>query len=147
MKCIFCDEKIKEQSFMESENFMVICDISPAVPGHSLIIPKKHVSSIFELDKKEIIEMFNITKKATKYLLNFYKITDFNLVINQGKNAGQKVNHLHLHILPRNKDDSEEPADIPLKVAKKKKIFDRKILSENEVKKNVNNLKEFISQQ
>ncbi len=102
--CIFCkiiSGESKSEIITESENFLVIKNIYPNVEGHSLVIPKKHYSNFTELPQRLYEELLATTKIATE------KITDgnFNLIINNGHIAGQIIEHLHLHILPRKPDD------------------------------------------
>lgn len=102
--CIFCkiiSGESKSETITESENFLVIKNIYPNIEGHSLVISKKHYNDFTELSPKLYEEFLGITKTATN------KLTDgnFNLIINNGRIAGQIIPHLHLHILPRKKDD------------------------------------------
>ena len=104
--CPFCDEdNVKNRIFLETENFRVVFDNFPLVDGHSLVISKRHVESPLELTNGELKEMFSTLKKATEILLKIFDLDDFNWVVNKGGVAGQKVNHLHFHILPRRKGD------------------------------------------
>lgn len=97
--CIFC--KIIRGDFgtefvYESKNTVVFNDINPAAPIHMLVCPKTHVESLNELeDEKLMSELLQTVKAVTKKVgLNAYKTQ-----INTGKDAGQEVFHLHIHIL------------------------------------------------
>lgn len=101
--CIFCKivkGEIKAEKIIENKHFIVIKDANPKVPGHCLVIPRKHFKSFLDFPKKHYEEFLEMAKKATGTFLG-----DFNMVINNGKTAGQKVEHLHLHILPRSLED------------------------------------------
>lgn len=97
--CIFC--KIIRGDFgtefvYETENTVVFNDINPKAPVHMLVCPKKHIESLNELDDKNLMaELLQTVKDVTKKVgLNAYKTQ-----INTGKEAGQEVMHLHIHIL------------------------------------------------
>lgn len=97
--CIFC--KIINGDFntkfvYEDENAVVFNDINPKAKIHMLVVPKLHVESLNELDDIELLgQLMNIVKKVTKQ----EGIKSYRTVINTGKEAGQEVFHLHIHIL------------------------------------------------
>lgn len=103
MNCIFCQIAKKELPatiIYEDENIVSFKDINPIAPIHYLIIPKKHITSINHLesqDKELIGEMFLVAKEIAKK----EGITDngYRLVFNVGRDSGQMVDHLHLHLL------------------------------------------------
>lgn len=97
--CIFC--KIIRGDFgtefvMETENTVVFNDINPKAPIHMLVCPKKHIASLNELEDKTLMaELLQTVKDAAKKVgLKSYKT-----LINTGKEAGQEVFHLHLHVM------------------------------------------------
>ena len=97
--CIFCkiaNKEIPSQLLYEDEYTLAFNDLNPQAPVHILVIPKKHFSSLNELEEKEVMfALLNTVKKVTKKL----SITDYRTVINTGKAAGQEVFHLHIHVL------------------------------------------------
>lgn len=97
--CIFCkiaNKEIPSQLLYEDEYTVAFNDLNPQAPVHILVIPKKHFSSLNELEEKEVMSaLLNTVKKVTKKL----SITDYRTVINTGKAAGQEVFHLHIHVL------------------------------------------------
>ena len=97
--CIFCkiaNREIKSTFVYEDENTVAFNDLSPVAPTHILVIPKKHYSSINEVDDKKVFaDLYNAVQKITQKL----GIKNFRTVINTGEEAGQSVLHLHLHIL------------------------------------------------
>lgn len=97
--CIFC--KIINGAFgtefvYETENTVVFNDIHPKAPVHMLVCPKKHIASLNELEDKELMaELLQTVKDAAKKAgLKSYKTQ-----INTGKEAGQEVFHLHIHVM------------------------------------------------
>ena len=103
MNCIFCKIINKEAPadiVYEDDNIIVFKDITPVAPVHFLIVPKKHILSInnLELGDKELIsQLFLVARKIAKE--QGVSETGYRLVINVGKDAGQTVDHLHLHLL------------------------------------------------
>ncbi len=101
--CIFCkivDKELPADILYEDNNVIVFKDIKPKAPLHILIVPKKHIPSInhLELEDKELMgEMFLAAKKMAKK--QGVTETGYRLVFDTGKNAGQTVDHLHLHLL------------------------------------------------
>lgn len=106
--CHFC--KIKEDIQYETESAFAILDKYPVTKYHTLIIPKRHVESYFELTDVEHMDCINLINviKATLNKLDG-TITGFNIGVNIGKDAGQSVFHCHIHLIPRRKNDAENP--------------------------------------
>lgn len=99
--CVFCDiikKNIDADTVYEDNEIIAINDINPKAPIHILIIPKKHIESIKEIEEVEKELLFKVihTAKtvAEKKSLNGYK-----LIFNVGKEGGQVIDHLHLHLL------------------------------------------------
>lgn len=106
-KDVFCSEKINESVFYKTKYTMAVCDIAPVLPGHSLIIPIRHVTDPVQLTDDEIIDMFNVVKKVKPVLSRvFAKESDsYNLTAQIGRYSGMSVPHLHMHIIPRTSTD------------------------------------------
>ena len=97
--CIFCkiiNGDFNTKFIYEDENAVVFNDIIPKANTHLLVVPKLHVESLNELDDIELLgQLMNVVKKVTKQ----EGIKSYRTVINTGKEAGQEVFHLHIHIL------------------------------------------------
>lgn len=107
--CIFCkitSGEIPSHTIYEDESFKVIFDISPATKGHAIIIPKNHAKDIFELSEEDASKIFVVAKKVASALNEVLQCDGFNILQNNGKIAGQTVFHLHVHLIPRYKDDN-----------------------------------------
>ena len=107
--CPFCniDEK---RIISDYDEFIVIRDLFPVTNLHTLIIPKRCVESYFSLDDKELNNLQKIIKKEKEGLLKIDKtITGFNLGVNDGQDAGQTIFHCHIHLIPRRKNDVDDP--------------------------------------
>ena len=101
MDCIFCKivhKEIPGKIVKETDRIVAFYDIAPQAPVHILIIPKKHMAGIGDMtrdDRALIGDLFYEAGLIAREL----KIRDYRLVINNGKEAGQAVFHLHLHLL------------------------------------------------
>lgn len=113
--CPFC---IPDNSkiIMSNTHALAICDNFPVTPGHTLIVPKRHIASFFEATKEEQAAMLDLLAEMRQHLLNpSYKAESlsvpdgFNIGINDGTAAGQTVMHLHIHLIPRYAGDTEDP--------------------------------------
>ena len=107
-ECIFCkivEDKIPSTRINESQNFIAILDVAPQTEGHTLIITKKHFKTILDLPENLSNEFLQFAKETSKKLKEKYNSEGFNIIINTFKEAGQIVDHFHIHILPRKKGD------------------------------------------
>ncbi|HEY7804019.1 MAG TPA: HIT family protein [Orrella sp.] len=106
--CPFCtlpSERIVDQNDLA----MVIRDGFPVSPGHTLVIPKRHVGSFFELDQDEVQSMLVLLKTAKVVIDEEFKPDSYNIGINDGAQAGQTVPHVHMHLIPRYQGDVKDP--------------------------------------
>lgn len=149
--CPFCKDNIKTAAFAEENGFLAIYNHSPILPGHSLVIPSKHISSLFDLSEDEISAFFSFARKITSFLTKHYKSDAYDWSLQEGESAGQSVDHLHLHIIPRNPGDLPEGEDwyVKLEEQRKQKIDEpgRAILSELEYNNTSQMLKEKWAEQ
>jgi diadenosine tetraphosphate (Ap4A) HIT family hydrolase len=84
-------------------------DGHPVSPGHTLIIPRRHVGSWFELTGDERDAMLRLLDATRDALVTEFHPDGFNLGINDGPAAGQTVPHVHLHLIPRFSGDTPDP--------------------------------------
>ncbi len=106
--CIFCNLS-KEKIYVENEFALAFFDEFPVNKGHTIIIPKRHVSSFFDLTKQEhdaVLELLQICKKKLEKL---YAPNGYNIGVNIGEYAGQSIFHVHIHLIPRYKGDTPNP--------------------------------------
>jgi diadenosine tetraphosphate (Ap4A) HIT family hydrolase len=94
---------------MQNELAVVIRDGFPVSPGHTLIIPRRHVSSFFEVTAEERAALFTLIDKAKEELDTEFSPEGYNIGINDGRAAGQTVMHLHVHLIPRYVNDLPDP--------------------------------------
>ena len=106
--CIFCkiiDGKISAAKVYEDAYVIAFLDIMPANKGHCLIVPKNHASNLIEMDEEDLIATMKAAKKVARALSLSFGNGSFNIVMNNGKEAGQLVNHAHIHLIPRFQKD------------------------------------------
>ena len=107
--CIFCELEA-ERIISENELCVAIKDAFPVTEHHTLVIPKRHVSDYFELYQPERNAIDQMLHEQRQSILGQDdKVTGFNIGINAGASAGQTVFHVHVHLIPRRKDDVEDP--------------------------------------
>ena len=88
---------------------MVFRDGYPITPGHTLIIPKRHIGTFFELQKDEHDALMKLMDVAKQDLDTEFQPDGYNIGINDGAAAGQTVPHLHIHLIPRYQGDQDDP--------------------------------------
>ena len=106
--CIFCKIVKKELPafiFYEDEFVIVFLDINPLVEGHTLVVPKKHYESIFDIDEEVLQKIISVSQKMSKRIKEALRVEGVNLINSSGVVAGQSVPHFHLHIIPRREGD------------------------------------------
>ena len=106
--CIFCN-LTPDRIITESDYTITIRDGFPVSEGHTLIIPKRHVQSFFDLQAIEKAAILQALDEAKEALDREFNPDGFNIGINDGEAAGQTVMHLHVHLIPRYKGDTEDP--------------------------------------
>lgn len=97
--CIFCkiaNGEIKTELVWDADEIVAFKDINPQAPTHILVIPKKHYPTLSDIDDETILQKLMV---AVQKITNKYDIKEYRTVINTGKQAGQEVFHVHLHIL------------------------------------------------
>ena len=140
--CPFCRPSIKEAVFFESTHFMAIYNIAPVFPGHALVIPKVHKTGLLLIPEEEIVEMVKLSRMVVRILQKAFHTRGFNWTIQEGEEAGQTIEHLHMHIIPRKPQDMEHPGDwYPLL----KKFYTENIDSELRPKISADEMKRIVS--
>jgi len=110
--CPFCEilnGTSQTRIILENDSSFFMEDAFPVSTGHSLIIPKRHIASFFEATNKEKQDIFALLDAAKLVIERNYSPDGFNIGINDGPAAGQTVNHLHIHVIPRYAGDSDDP--------------------------------------
>ncbi len=99
-ECPFCRLQA-ERILAENELAIAFADAFPVSPGHTLIVPKRHVSDFFELSSEETVAILNLLFQMRTHLVAEHRPCGFNVGVNVGPAAGQTVIHTHVHLIPR----------------------------------------------
>jgi len=106
--CIFCKiiaNEIPSHKVYEDDKTLAILDIKPVNKGHALVMPKKHYANLEEIDEADLTAVILIVKKIGGWLKAKLGVEGYNVTINNDPVAGQIVQHLHFHVIPRHKGD------------------------------------------
>jgi diadenosine tetraphosphate (Ap4A) HIT family hydrolase/5-methylcytosine-specific restriction endonuclease McrA len=107
--CPFCKVP-KDHVVGETELAYAIRDAFPVTPLHTLVIPKRHVRGYFELSRPELNACNRLLEQEKKAIEQADpSVEGFNVGVNEGEVAGQTIFHCHVHLIPRRKDDVEDP--------------------------------------
>jgi histidine triad (HIT) family protein len=107
MDCIFCKivaGEIPSYKIYEDDNVLAFLDITQGTKGHTLVIPKKHIKNIYDLDEETIFNVFKVVPKISNALKKAFSPIGLNIVNNNDKPL-QSVFHFHIHIIPRYEND------------------------------------------
>jgi len=106
--CAFCT--LPESRIIVTGKYgVVIRDGFPISPGHTLVIPKRHIGSFFDLTGDERSDLLALLDRAKALLDVEFQPDGYNIGINDGPAAGQTVAHLHIHLIPRYNADLPDP--------------------------------------
>ena len=109
-KCPFCEFKEDYRLLYEDNLVRAFLAKDALHPGQSLVIPIRHVTDFSELLPEEVYSIFRLSKIIHSILIEEFNYEGTNIILNNGNCAGQKVNHLHVHIVPRKCKDIPNPA-------------------------------------
>jgi histidine triad (HIT) family protein len=99
--CLFCRivrREIPASIVLEDDSALVFKDVHPQAPTHVLVIPKQHIGSLLETSDEDAALLGHLQRTASRFAASA-KLGSFRLVTNNGKGAGQTVDHLHYHVL------------------------------------------------
>lgn len=107
-RCIFC-HTASEKLVAENSLAQAVYDTYPVSPGHTLIVPRRHAATIWDLSDEEYAACFALLREARVILETRHKPDGFTVGANCGEAAGQSVWHAHIHLIPRYKGDVPDP--------------------------------------
>ena len=105
--CLFC--KDPRGVSLERELAYSARDTYAVSPGHTLVIPRRHVASFFDLTPDEVHACMELIAEERKLVDSKFNPDGYNIGVNVGQAAGQSIFHVHIHIIPRYKGDVENP--------------------------------------
>ena len=110
MDCIFCkiaNKEIPSRIITETENSIAFLDAFPVSRGHTLVIPKNHYEKVQDMTDIDNNDLFDTVRKV---ISKVDKLTGSTLLaIHNGKDSGQEIPHVHVHLIPREPDDRAGP--------------------------------------
>ena len=99
--------KIPCEKIIETDSEIAFLDIIPCAEGHTLVIPKLEVKRLEDLPESEALSLMRTMQYVAKAVSAAFDGIDYNLILNNGANAGQEVEHVHFHVLPRPQGSSK----------------------------------------
>lgn len=106
--CPFCHLP-QSRVWLTSPFCLAFLDGYPVAEGHSLVIPRRHVASLFDLSAEEFADAWGLVTQVRKELVERFHPDSFNVGLNDGPAAGQTVPHAHIHVIPRKNGDVTDP--------------------------------------
>ncbi len=107
--CVFCailDGELPANYVYEDDDVVSIMDINPVTPGHLLVLPRRHLPDLVDLDDDIAARMINVARRiAAAHRAQDPSIEGINLYLADSPAAGQEVPHAHIHVIPRRIDD------------------------------------------
>lgn len=107
--CIFCEKQREDKVLFDRLIWKAVLDEYPVSEGHTLIIPKAHVETYFDLSDSQKESLHYAIEEVKRILDERYHPQGYNIGINCGVVAGQTIPHCHIHIIPRYEGDVENP--------------------------------------
>jgi histidine triad (HIT) family protein len=101
--CIFCKivaGALPSHRVYEDDRHVAFLDINPFSPGHTLVCPKRHGETLWDMDQGEIAEVFTVASKVSMGVVAATNADGFRIMQNNGEAANQVVPHLHIHVIP-----------------------------------------------
>lgn len=111
MDCIFCKiiaGDIPSHKVYEDDKVMAFLDILPISPGHTIVVPKKHVSDLEDLTEEDFSAMSMAVKRLGKAVINGLNVKGYSIFLDNKSAANQHVPHVHFHLVPRAEGDGLE---------------------------------------
>lgn len=106
--CPFCDPD-PERVVRRTRHAFALRDAFPVSEGHTLVIPARHVASLFDLPTEEQADVWRLVAEMRAELAERHEPDGFNIGVNDGAAAGQTVMHAHVHLIPRHRGDVPDP--------------------------------------
>ena len=109
MDCIFCkiiEGDLPSYKIYEDKRALAFLDINPVSKGHIVVVPKEHYLNMFDVPPDILKDLVVVSQKLAKISTEALGIKGYNFTVNNGRVAGQVIDHLHFHIIPREFKDN-----------------------------------------
>ena len=103
-QCVFCkivSGKLPAYKVYEDDEYVAFLDINPFSLGHTLVCPKRHGETLWDMDDHEIASTFGVASKVSKGIVSAMGADGFRIMQNNGEAANQAVAHMHVHVIPQ----------------------------------------------
>jgi diadenosine tetraphosphate (Ap4A) HIT family hydrolase len=107
-RCPFCHLD-KLEVILENDCAFALSDAFPIAEGHTLVVPKRHVNSLFDLPDEEQAALWKLVADVRQNMASKLRPDGFNIGVNDGPAAGQTILHAHVHVIPRRTGDVVDP--------------------------------------
>lgn len=107
--CPFCKRMASDPSLPRDGSVVAIPDGFPLNPGHTLVVPRRHVADLFALPPEEQADVWRLVATVRERLLAERRPDGLNVGLNVGEAGGQTVGHAHVHVIPRYRGDVADP--------------------------------------
>jgi len=109
--CIFCrirERKAPSNIVYEDSKYIAFLDAFPFSRGHTLVCPRKHGETIWDMEEGDIAELFQVASRVSKAVVGAVEADGFRFVQNNGEAANQVVAHVHVHVIPIKMEDRDK---------------------------------------
>jgi histidine triad (HIT) family protein len=106
--CLFCGivaGEVPGQIVDSDEHTVAFMDISPATPGHALVVPREHADDLLDVGDEDLVRTFAAARRLARRMDDVLDPDGFNILNSCGRAAWQTVFHFHVHVIPRYEDD------------------------------------------
>ncbi|MEW6604293.1 MAG: HIT family protein [Thermoproteota archaeon] len=110
--CVFCKivaGKIPARVLIQNDRAVALLDAFPLAAGHTLVIPKSHYAKVQNMEAEDAMAVFEMTWKVISAVEAASEVPASTIAIHNGREAGQEIPHIHVHIVPRTSDDGAGP--------------------------------------
>lgn len=107
--CPLCERVLRGTLICANDLAVAFADGYPVSPGHTLVVPRRHVANFFSLSEDEQCALWSLVPCAERILTREHGPAGYNIGVNVGTAAGQTVAHVHLHLIPRYEGDRPDP--------------------------------------
>jgi diadenosine tetraphosphate (Ap4A) HIT family hydrolase len=108
--CPLCSAVERRDTLASNAHAVAIPDAYPVNPGHALVVSRRHVADLFDLDADEQAGLWALVPSVKQALDERHRPTGYNIGINVGVSAGQTIDHVHIHVVPRYDGDVDDPS-------------------------------------
>jgi diadenosine tetraphosphate (Ap4A) HIT family hydrolase len=107
--CPLCGALSDDGLLVEGTDAVALMDKYPLNPGHCLILPRRHTPLFWDLSSEEIADLFSVLAEARGLIDKKFSPDGYNIGVNVGPVAGQTIDHVHVHLIPRYRGDDDDP--------------------------------------